>query len=214
MLTLEERWQGALLGAVLGEMGADSSCPFWVWHPQAPGKWGQRLYQACAYWAGQLAAVSPAQTAAEALVLVLPGLLLGYPQGERMRELVATAQLPAVVAEWAGVLALALQGQVGEPLNSGDTWPEVALAVTDFIAGAADPSTTLTLGVRQGRSPLTLLLTGYLLGAYGGVRGFPSAWVVSCLQDTHWRTWGTALLTRWAGVRAGHFPWAVAPVVS
>lgn len=46
------------------------------------------------------------------------------------------------------------------------------------------------------------------------VRGFPSAWVVSRLQDTNWRAWGTELLTRWAGVRVGRFPWAVAPVVN
>jgi hypothetical protein len=213
-INLEERLQGALLGAVLGEVGAAHSGSSWVWHPQAPGTWGQVLYQGCAYWAGRSSAIPPAQTAAEALVLVLPGLVLCYPQRERMRELVTTAQLPAVVAEWAGVLAWALQGQVGEPIADEETWPDVAVAVTDFIEGATDPSTTLTLGVKQGRSPLTLLLTGYLLGAYGGVRGFPSAWVVSRLQDTNWRAWGTELLTRWAGVRVGRFPWAVAPVVN
>lgn len=212
MLTLEERLQGGVLGAVLGECCGEHPGASWVWQPQAPGVWGQWLSQGCAYWSGRSSQVPPAYTAAEALVLVLPGLSLCYPHMERVPEVVTMAELPPVVADWAMVLGQALQGRVGEPLADGSAWPDLAVSVTDFTLGADDPLTTLTWGVRQGRSPLALFLTGYLLGAYGGARVFPRAWVVSRLTDTDWRGLGTELLTRWAGVRAGHSPWAVAPV--
>ncbi len=212
MLTLEERLQGAILGAVLGERCGEQPWASWVWHPQTPAVWGQWLYQGCAYWVGRSSPVPPAHTVAEALVLVLPGLTLCYPQMERVPEVVRMAALPPVVTEWAMVLGQALQGQVGEPLADGSAWPDLAASVADFTLGADDPLTTLAGGVRQGRSPLALLLTGYLLGAYGGARAFPSAWVVSRLADTGWLSLGTELLSRWAGVRAGQAPWAVAPL--
>ncbi|MEN9217124.1 MAG: hypothetical protein Q6K90_07360, partial [Gloeomargarita sp. HHBFW_bins_162] len=187
--------------------------PGWVWQPNSPGVWGQWLYQGCQYWVGQSSTVPTASTAAEALVLLLPGLVLCYPDGEAVPELVSTAGLPGVVREWAGVLGLALRGQTREPLAAGETWPEVAASVLDFLAGADDPVVTLTGGVRRGRSPLTLFLTGYLLGAYGGAGAFPSAAVVALLGDTAWRSLGTALVTRWAGGRVVQTPLAVAAVI-
>ncbi|APB33474.1 hypothetical protein GlitD10_1154 [Gloeomargarita lithophora Alchichica-D10] len=212
MLTLEERLQGGLLGAVLGERWGEQPWPRWVWQPQTPGVWGQWLYQGCAYWVGRSSPVPRAGTVAEALVLVLPGLVLDYPRMEQVPAVVATAALPPVVGDWAMVLGLALQGQVGEPLADAETWPELADSVVDFQQGADDPLTTLTGGVRRGRSPLTLFLTGFLLGAYGGVRSLPAAAVVSLLNDRAWRTLGTALCARWAGVAAGQAPWAVTAV--
>jgi hypothetical protein len=145
-------------------------------------------------------------------VLVLPGLTLCYPQMERVTEVVATAGLPPVVGDWALVLGQALQGQVGEPLGDFSSWPDLAASVGDFALAPDDPVTTLTWGVRQGRSPLALFLTGYLLGVYGGARAFPSGWVVSRLAERDWLSLGTALFTRWAGVRQGQAPWAVTPV--
>ncbi|WAS05128.1 hypothetical protein LQF76_14110 [Gloeomargaritales cyanobacterium VI4D9] len=212
MLTLAERLQGSLLGAVLGERWGEPPWDAWVWQPQKPGIWGQYLYQGCAYWGGRPVQVPPAQTVAEALVLVLPGLTLCYPQMERVTEVVVTAGLPSVVGDWALVLGQALQGQVGEPLADSTSWADLAVSVGDFTLAPDDPVTALTWGVRQGRSPLALFLTGYLLGAYGGARAFPSGWVVSRLADRDWLSLGTALFTRWAGVRQGQAPWAVAPI--
>ncbi|MEN9217964.1 MAG: hypothetical protein Q6J33_03025 [Gloeomargarita sp. DG_2_bins_126] len=213
MLTLEQRLQGCLLGAILAERWGEQPLPRWVWQPQPPGMWGEWLCQGCRYWVGQGVPVPTAGTAAAALVLVLPGLALCYPDGKRLAEVVATAGLPPVVRDWAAVLGLALQGQRGEPLADAEAWPELAASVADFLAGADDPLLTLTAAVRRGRSPLTLLLTGYLLGGYGGALAFPSAAVVAVVGDAGWRDLGTALLTRWAGGRVAPAPLAVAAAI-
>lgn len=196
MLTLESRFQGCLLGAWL------------AWQRVGDTTWGVWFEQGCRYWTGQSTQAPVATMAGEALLLLLPGLLLGYSEPAKVAEMVLTAGLPEVVSAWAQVLHGALQGQRGDPLADRQTWPELAQSVADFQNDPDDPVTTLTLAHRQGRSALALGLTGWLLGAYGGATAFPAHWVVQ-LPDTRWREMGTALLARWAGVRFGRGPWAV-----
>ncbi|MCS6781853.1 MAG: hypothetical protein RMI89_11815 [Gloeomargarita sp. SKYBB_i_bin120] len=194
MLTLEQRFQGCLLGTWLAwQLAGDLSWSRWL-------DWG------CRYWTGQTTQAPVATVAEEALLLLLPGLLLSYPN--QYAEVVAAAGLPEVVQAWAIALDRALRGQVGEPLAETDSWPELAQSVADFHRAPDDPEVALTWANRQGRSAFTLGLTGWLLGAYGGATAFPAHWVVR-LPATHWRDWGTALLARWAGVRNGTGPWAV-----